>query len=32
LYNQQRRHSSIGYRTPAEHERCFHDQQLGAAA
>jgi putative transposase len=32
FYNQQRRHSSIGYRTPAEHERYFHDQQLAAAA
>lgn len=32
FYNQQRRHSSIGYRTPAEHERRFHDEQLAGAA
>ena len=32
FYNQQRRHSPIGYRTPAEHERCFYEQQVVAAA
>jgi transposase InsO family protein len=32
FYNRQRRHSSIGYRTPAEHERRFHDRQLAVAA
>jgi len=32
FYNQQRRHSFIGYRTPAEHERRFHAQQPAAAA
>jgi putative transposase len=32
FYNRQRRHSSIGYRTPAEHERSFYGQQLAAAA
>jgi len=32
FYNQQRRHSSIAYRTPAEHERRFHDEQLTGAA
>jgi putative transposase len=31
FYNQQRRHSSIGYVSPAEHERRFHTQQLAAA-
>jgi transposase InsO family protein len=32
FYNQERRPSSIGYRTPAEHERRFRDQQLAAEA
>lgn len=32
FYNQQRRHSFIGYRTPAEHERRFLAQQPAAAA
>jgi transposase InsO family protein len=31
FYNQQRRHSSIGYRTPAEHERRFYAQRRAAA-
>jgi transposase InsO family protein len=31
FYNQQRRHSSIGYVSPAEHERCFYARQLAAA-
>jgi putative transposase len=32
FYNQHRLHSSIGYLPPAERERRFHSQQLGAAA
>ncbi len=32
FYNQQRRHSSIGYAAPAEFERRFYDAQLRAAA
>jgi len=32
FYNQQRRHSTIGYVSPAEHERRFYAQQLAAAA
>jgi len=32
FYNQQRRHSSIGYVSPAEHERRFYARQLAAAA
>jgi putative transposase len=32
FYNQQRRHSFIGYLSPAEYERRFHAQQLAAAA
>jgi len=32
FYNQQRRHSFIDYRTPAEHERRFYAQQRAAAA
>ena len=32
FYNQHRRHSSIGYLAPAEHERRFHDAQARAAA
>jgi putative transposase len=30
FYNQQRRHSSIGYSSPAEHERSFRNVQLAA--
>ena len=30
FYNQQRRHSSIGYRSPAQHERGFRSDQLAA--
>jgi len=30
FYNQQRRHSSIAYRSPAEHERSFRSVQLAA--
>ena len=32
LYNQQRRHSSIGYVAPAEFERRYHDEQSRVAA
>ena len=32
FYNQQRRHSSIGYLAPAEFERRFYDAQVRAAA
>ena len=31
FYNQQRRHSSIGYVSPAEFERRFHEAQNGSA-
>ncbi len=30
FYNQQRRHSSIGYQSPAQHERTFRSDQLAA--
>ena len=30
FYNQQRRHSSIGYRSPAQHERGFRSDRLAA--
>ena len=32
FYNQQRRHSSIGYLAPAAFERQFYDAQVRAAA
>lgn len=32
FYNQRRRHSFIGYLSPAEYERRFHAQQRAAAA